>query len=122
MAHLIVASARKAATAEIPVSADEVTSVRTEKGEQLLRKNRPQVEWNHPGIALLRGGNEPSCPIDLRMEIGVVRRFDGQFPVDRRDGAHYVEPLAARTGQQPKARVEAVERQNSVRLQMADGG
>ena len=119
LAHLISARARKATTEKISVSAHEGNSVRSEKSEQLLGKDRPQVERDHPGITFFRRRNEPSCPINLRMAIVVIRLFDSEFSVQRRYRAHYVEPLSARTGKQPKARVEDVERQHSVRFQMA---
>ena len=79
LAHLMSARAREATTDKISVSAQEVNSVRSEKGEQLLGENGPQVEWEHPGITLFRRRNEPGGPIDLRIAIVVVRRVDGEF-------------------------------------------
>jgi hypothetical protein len=119
LAHLIRARARKATTDKISVSAHEVNSVRSEKGEQFLGKNGPQVEWAHPGITLCPRRNVPSCPINLRMAIVVVRRFDSDFSMQRRYRAHDVEPFSARAGKQLKVGVEDIERQDSVRLQMA---
>jgi hypothetical protein len=76
-AHLTGARARKASTGVVSVSAREMKSVRSEKREQLLREDGPQVKRGYPSIALGRRGNEPSCSIDLRMAIVVVCRFNG---------------------------------------------
>src|SRR6185437_11404463 len=111
--------ARKPATAEVSVATDEMSSVGGEKREQLLGKDGSQVQRSHPGVTFFYARHVPGRPVHLRVAVVVDRRLDGDFAMQWRSLAHYLEPLATRAGQQPKVGVEDIESQDAVRLEMA---